>query len=188
MSYLPLAFVVRPLLRTRLFELIGGKPVTDNNRLINYASSVIESRTCNEKEDLKKGRGNQIDFLSHLVGHGDKKTGWQPTRTDLNTECLNMINAGADPYSSVAAGIIFYLLHNPDALRKATSEVRYVEIPRWFSAADKTGIPSTRLRKSSAAQNSILAHSCTPASKRHYEELPQSPAIFPELFSQVVWI
>jgi cytochrome P450 len=48
----------------------------------------------------------------------------RPSLADLGTEGLNLILAGADPYSSVLAGAFFYLVHNPDCLRKATEEVR----------------------------------------------------------------
>ena len=75
--------------------------------------------------DMKKfTNNNRIDFLSRLIGAEDKKTGWHPTIADLGSESLNMINAGADPFSSVLAGAIFYLLHNPTCLEKATQEVR----------------------------------------------------------------
>jgi cytochrome P450 len=59
-----------------------------------------------------------------LVNAEDKKTGMRPSLPDLGTEGLNMINAGADPFSGVLAGVFFYLAHNPEALQKATQEVR----------------------------------------------------------------
>ncbi|CAO2649685.1 Nn.00g009770.m01.CDS01 [Neocucurbitaria sp. VM-36] len=122
-SYLPPAVLVRPLLRTRLFEMIGGKSVADNNRLIDYASSQVEAQLAN-REVEKHAANDRIDFLSRLVGVEDKKTGWQPSSADLGTESLNMIMAGADPFSSVLVGAIFYLVHNPETLQKATTEVR----------------------------------------------------------------
>lgn len=124
-SYLPPAGLVRPLLRSRLFELIGGKSVADNNRLIDYASSQAQARIA----DVEMGKGcnnDRIDFLARLVGCADKKTGWEPNIADLGTESLNMMNAGADPFSSVLAGAMFYLVHNEDTLQKATQEARQV--------------------------------------------------------------
>ncbi|KAF2119541.1 benzoate 4-monooxygenase cytochrome P450 [Lophiotrema nucula] len=120
-SYLPLAMLVRPLLRTKLFEIVGGKPVVDNNRLIDFGHEQVLARDVEEKAGDLSGRK---DFLSRIIKNHDKKTGWQPTQADLDTESLNMMNAGADPYSSVLAGIFFYLVHNPEVLQKATSEVR----------------------------------------------------------------
>jgi cytochrome P450 len=67
--------------------------------------------------------------MSRLVDAEDKKTGMRPSLADLGTEGLNLINAGADPYSSVLAGAFFHLTHNPKALRKVTEEVRYIEKP-----------------------------------------------------------
>jgi hypothetical protein len=34
------------------------------------------------------------------------------------------MNAGQDPYSGALAALIFYLVHNVEALEKATREVR----------------------------------------------------------------
>jgi cytochrome P450 len=116
-------FLIRPLLRTRLFEMVGGKSVADNNRLIDYASSQVEVQHA-EMEMDKGTNHDRIDFLSRLIGTEDKKTGWRPTIADLGNESLNMINAGADPFSSVLAGAIFYLVHNPTCLEKSIHEVR----------------------------------------------------------------
>jgi cytochrome P450 len=127
-SYLPLAFLVRPLLRTSFFERIGGKPAKDNNRLIDYSHSQARARTSPSDTDKQAG-GGRIDFMSRLVDAEDKKTGMRPSLADLGTEGLNLINAGADPYSSVLAGAFFHLTHNPKALRKVTEEVRYIEKP-----------------------------------------------------------
>lgn len=123
MSYLPLAFLVRPLLRTSFFEWIGGKSVADNNRLIDYSHKESQKRVSELKEKKLAG-SRRIDLLSHLVFAEDKKTGLRPSLADLGTEGLNMIMAGADPYSSVLAGAFFYLTHNPSALAKVTEEVR----------------------------------------------------------------
>jgi cytochrome P450 len=124
-SYLPFAVIVRPLLGSKLFEIIGGKPVADNNRLIDYANSQVQAQMQNNDGNEKGISIGRKDFLSVLVGTEDKKTGWRPTAADLDTESLNMINAGADPYSGVLAAAIFYLVHNEHTLQKATAEVRY---------------------------------------------------------------
>jgi cytochrome P450 len=118
------ASLVRPFLRSRLLEVIGGKPVRDNNRLIDYGKAQVQARRGNE--GAEKGSHDAKDFLSKLAYHDDKKTGWRPATLDLDTESLNMIIAGADPYSEVFTGVLFYLVHNPDCLAKATAEIRYV--------------------------------------------------------------
>jgi cytochrome P450 len=116
--------VVRPLLRTRLFEIVGGEAVTDNNRLIDFAISQVEAQSGNIQSGEKDPLADPNNLLSRLVNTRDKKTGWQPTRADLDTESLNLMNAGQDPYSGALAALIFYLVHNADALEKATREVR----------------------------------------------------------------
>jgi cytochrome P450 len=122
-SYLPLAFLVRPLLRTSFFEKIGGRSVIDNNRLIDYSHSQAKTRTSTS-DAQKQTESGRIDFLSRLVNAKDKKTDMRPSLADLGTEGLNMMNAGADPFSGVLAGVFFYLVHNTEALQKATEEVR----------------------------------------------------------------
>ncbi|KAF2731922.1 cytochrome P450 [Polyplosphaeria fusca] len=123
-SYLPLAVLVRPLLRTKLFEIAGGKPVVDNNRLIDYANEQVKSRGIEEIQEKGASGHGRKDLLSRVIDNYDKKTGWRPTQAELDTESLNMINAGADPYSGTMAGVIFYLVHNRASLEKATAEVR----------------------------------------------------------------
>jgi cytochrome P450 len=126
--------------------------VTDNNRLIDYAHSQAHMQTsAQEKGALQSER---IDFLSHLVKAEDKKTGRRPTLPYLGTESLNMINAGADPFSSVLAGAIFYFVHNPETLRKATAEVRCVSLPMyWHILLTLLVLFSLRPPKSLAAQH-----------------------------------
>ena len=116
--------LVRPLLRTRFFEIVGGQAVTDNNRLIEFASSQVQHQSCNIRDAEKELSTYRNSLLSRLVHTLDRKTGWQPTRADLDTESLNLINAGVDPYSGALAALIFYLVNNTEALEKATTEVR----------------------------------------------------------------
>ncbi|KAL1596631.1 hypothetical protein SLS60_009279 [Paraconiothyrium brasiliense] len=122
LSYLPVAFLVRPFLRSQFFEMVGGKPVQDNNRLIDYGKAQVQARRSDEGNE--KCFRDARDFLSRLAYNDDKKSGWHPTDLDLDTESLNMIIAGADPFSQVFTGAIFYLVHNPECLKKAIEEVR----------------------------------------------------------------
>jgi cytochrome P450 len=126
--------------------MAGGKSVRDNNRLIDYSHSQARERTLRLKSEKQGERG--IDFLSRLVEAEDKKTELKPTLADLGTEGLNMINAGADPFSGVLAAALFYLVHNTDALRKATEEVRYVKHPTSPSKLTLAAQHSLPLRKS----------------------------------------
>jgi hypothetical protein len=99
--------------------------VTDNNRLIDYSHSQAYVRIL--ARDSKKQSGSaRTTFMSRLANAEDKISGMRPSLGDLGNECLNMINAGADPFSSVLAGAFFYLANNLEALRQATGEVRYV--------------------------------------------------------------
>ena len=122
-SHLPLAFLVRPLLRTRLFEFIGGRPVEENNLLIDYGRAQVQERQSKGKNVQED---HQENLLSKLVGAEDRKTGWRPSASDLDTESLNMMLAGADPYSGVLAGCFFYLVHNLTCTQKLTKEIRQV--------------------------------------------------------------
>lgn len=120
-SLLPFAALVRPLLHTRLPELIGGTALADNARLVKFCSNEIGSRLEGKKREVSSDRP---DLLSRIVHGEDKKTGWRPTRADLDTEALNLVMAGADPYASIMAAAFFYLAHNKPALERATAEVR----------------------------------------------------------------
>ena len=114
---------MRPFLRSQLFEILGGKPVRDNNRLIDYGKAQVQARRANDAHE--KGFPDANDFLSRLAYNTDRKTGWHPSALDLDTESLNMIIAGADPFAQVFTGTLFYLVHNPECLEKVTAEIRY---------------------------------------------------------------
>lgn len=106
-----------------MFEALGGKSVTDNNRLIDYGATQVQLQQSKVKAE-RDSNSQRVDFLSHLVTARDKKTDWHPSTADLGTESLNLMNAGADPFSGVLAGAIFYLVRNQDALRGVTQEIR----------------------------------------------------------------
>ena len=106
-----------------MFEALGGKSVTDNNRLIDYGATQVQLQQSKVKAE-RDSNSQRVDFLSHLVTARDKKTDWHPSTADLCTESLNLMNAGADPFSGVLAGAIFYLVRNQDALRGVTQEIR----------------------------------------------------------------
>jgi len=102
---------------------VGGKPAQDNIRLVDHASSQAAARLANQANVEKRAVGTQ-DLASILAEGKDRKTGWTPTREDLNSECLNMMLAGADPYSGALAACFFYLLKNERCLQKLVDEIR----------------------------------------------------------------
>ena len=91
--------------------------------MIDYGATQVQLQQS-EVEAEKDTNAQKVDFLSHLVTAKDKKTDWHPSTADLGTESLNLMNAGADPFSGVLAGAIFYLVRNQDALRGVTQEIR----------------------------------------------------------------
>ena len=122
--------MIRPLLRTRLLEILIGSSVEYNNRLIDYANAQVDTRLANLKngEYEKKDEGTRDDFAAILAKGKDKKTGWVPSRADLDSESFNLLNAGQDPVSSALAGMMFYLAHNQDKLEILKKEIRYVHL------------------------------------------------------------
>ncbi|KAI9367032.1 cytochrome P450 monooxygenase [Aspergillus egyptiacus] len=74
---------------------------------------------------IKRGDLAQEKHLFQMmINAKDPKTGQEFTRKDLWVESLLLMAAGSDTTSTAMAASFFYLAHDPDALARATAEVR----------------------------------------------------------------
>lgn len=115
-------------MRTRFVELLGGQAARDNIQMVNCAIEQFEIRVKDGEKAQAEGR-EMKDFVHYLLKAGDAKSDgkepkWRPSREDLYAESLTLINAGAEPFAVALSASLFYLLHNPRVLKKATAEVR----------------------------------------------------------------
>jgi cytochrome P450 len=113
-------------------EYIGGKSVTDNIRLVNYAAEQLQFKIDQEKADKEKGKTPRKDMMHYLLNAEDQKTGTKPTPEELLADSVLYLVAGSDTVAAALAASFFYLIHNPAALARATAEVRAA-----FKSADE---------------------------------------------------
>ncbi|KAJ9658831.1 hypothetical protein H2201_007612 [Coniosporium apollinis] len=130
--FLPGAWLLAPIMNSKLMEYIGGDSVTDNIRLVNYGFENLQSKIAAEKAAKAEGKEMRIDMMHHLLAAQDPKSGLKLTPAELLADSVLFISAGSDTVATAMAASFFYLTHNPSTLEKATAEVRRV----FFSAAD----------------------------------------------------
>jgi cytochrome P450 len=75
---------------------------------------------------------NRKDSMHYLLEATDLETGRGFTRPELEREAGLLMSAGSDTTATALAGTIFYLIHNPAALKIASNEVRN----RYASVSD----------------------------------------------------
>jgi len=102
-------------------DLMGGQMARNSSNYIRYANAQMEQRIAAEKDASKQTRK---DFMHYILNAKDPLTGKGLTTTELNSESSLLISAGSDTISITLSAAIFYLLHYPATLAKATTEVR----------------------------------------------------------------
>ncbi|KAF3480223.1 benzoate 4-monooxygenase cytochrome P450 [Arthroderma uncinatum] len=121
-GYLPFVRFVRPLLGSKLLEILGGKLARDGKRYVEYAARQMVLRL----EDTEKNDADfpRKDLMHYLINAEDPQTGQGLSPTELAAESSLLMAAGSDTTSTALSGTFFYLLHSPECLEKATIEVR----------------------------------------------------------------
>lgn len=124
---MPLQTILRPILSSPVMLKLGGKAARDVVRYFAYAESQIASRRLAEEvaSNGTSSKPTRKDFMHYLLSARDPETGAPPLKkAELDAESSLLISAGADTASITLSALFFYLIHNPDALETATSEVR----------------------------------------------------------------
>ncbi|BCS27712.1 cytochrome P450 [Aspergillus puulaauensis] len=91
-----------------------------------YTYNRVKARVAQGRKETNR------DLFDALMEAEDHKRGLKYRTKDLWIESMLLLTAGADTTSTTMSAAIFYLLHNPDALARAISEVR-----RTFQTADE---------------------------------------------------
>ena len=117
---------------------LGGEAAKENAYIVDYAREQFYSRKQVEQQAKERGElPLRKDGMHYLLNSQDTKSGARPTDAELQSDSLLLIGAGADTVATTISAAFFYLLRNPDTLRKATSEVRSA----FTDASDITGGP-----------------------------------------------
>ena len=87
-----------------------------------FVNDKVRAR-LSEEDDLIKGESNtRRDFISYLLRHKADQDALTEQEIVINASML--VIAGSETTATAMAGLTFWLLHTPTALRKATEEVR----------------------------------------------------------------
>jgi cytochrome P450 len=81
-----------------------------------YAGSVVMKRIQNEEQN---GRG---DFMDSMLKHRGGKDGLSDEELQTNSEII--VIAGSETTATLLAGVTYWLLQTPHAMKRVTSEVR----------------------------------------------------------------
>ena len=104
---------------------LGGKTAEENAYIVEYAGEQFDARKHAEEQAKERGEPPvRKDVMHYLLNSQDPKSGVRPTEAEMRSDSLLLIGAGADAPATTISAAYFYLLHNPDTLRKAESEVR----------------------------------------------------------------
>ncbi|EGD99847.1 cytochrome P450 monooxygenase [Trichophyton tonsurans CBS 112818] len=122
LGYLPFAKFVRPLIGTKIMEILGGKLARDGQHYNRYCAEQMSKRL--QATDLNGPDYPKKDLMHYLINAKDPETGQGLTRAELAAESNLLIAAGSDTTSTALSGAIFYLLHNPKCLEKTKTEIR----------------------------------------------------------------
>jgi cytochrome P450 len=127
LGFHPCIGLIRPILTSPIMAWVPDKDAKDNAAYVKYASSQMEDRILAEKSSP----ATRKDFMHYLLNAKDPESGRALTRNELDADASLLISAGSDTMSITLSSTLFYLLHNPKTLAKATTEVR-----KQFSTAD----------------------------------------------------
>jgi cytochrome P450 len=124
-SNLPYASLLQQFQLSPVMQWLAGQDARDYASLVTLASAQLEERMTRQEE---QGRTHQDtghkDLMHYLLTNSDPKTGFRPTREELEGDSLSFIGAGADTVATTLSAIFFYLVRHPSKLAKVNSELR----------------------------------------------------------------
>jgi cytochrome P450 len=115
---------VRPFLGTSIQDYIGGKAAANALKYQNLANARVAERVVLEEQAMKSGKETRRDVYHHLIHARDPEAGKGFTKEELQADSALLIAAGSDGVAATIAACIFYLLRNPSAYAKLTTEIR----------------------------------------------------------------
>jgi cytochrome P450 len=124
-GYLPFIALIRPLMGTSIQDYVGGQPAADSLKYTNVANSRLAERMRLEKQMKAAGEiATRKDTFHYLLNSKDPVTGEGLTVEELQADSALVIAAGADGVGLTLSATMFYLISNPNAFFKLTSEIR----------------------------------------------------------------
>ena len=97
-----------------LVKLIPKSMTKKFEEMWDYTSEAVAHR-------LERGT-DRVDFMSHLMRNDKNRT--EMTQPAMVSNAVTLVVAGSETTASVLAAVSYYLMVNPEMLRKVTDEVR----------------------------------------------------------------
>ena len=107
-----------------------------------FVNNKVRARLSEEGDHIKSGTNVKRDFISYLLRHKPDQDALTDQEIIINTSML--VIAGSETTATAMAGVTFWLLRTPAALKKATEEVRRLfqkDIDIDFSSATSMRVP-----------------------------------------------
>jgi cytochrome P450 len=102
-----------------LDKYLFSKMYYDRKKYLAFSKKQVAERAASKVLD-----SDRKDFFYYLLRSKDPETGEGFSQSELWGESNTLIIAGSDTTSTTLTSTIFYLLHNPTALRRLNSEIR----------------------------------------------------------------
>ncbi len=106
-------------------QWLGGQIARDNANFVTYAIAQFAERANLEEKRQEIGDASaHKDLMHYLLNNADSKTGFRPTREELEGDSISLIGAGADTVATSLSATLFYLARHPHVLDAAKYEIR----------------------------------------------------------------
>lgn len=144
MGYIPVATLLRPIMRLGVLDKIGGEMARKNKFFVDWSHVQMEQRVNN---DQLAHNANRRDFVHYLLRGRDPEAGNTGiTMEELKSEAATLIVAGSDTSAITLSAIFFYLVRNSVALDKLTRDIRstFTDIDEIKSGSKLNGLSYLR--------------------------------------------
>ena len=103
-----------PLVKDILVFLLRKKLLAAREKGAEFTKAKVDRRV-NSKTD-------RVDFLSNVLRHEDKETGM--SRAEIDSTSTILILGGSETTATLLSGVTYYLLVNPERLKRLVAEIR----------------------------------------------------------------
>jgi cytochrome P450 len=103
---------------------LPGKAAQDSAKFFQLAQFRLDKRFAAEEEAQAKGTKMRNDIFHYIMRGRDPETGLGFTRNQLNADAGLLIAAGSDGVGLTLSACLFYLLKNPETLKKLHHEIQ----------------------------------------------------------------
>ena len=90
---------------------------------IAFMNELVDQLVAERKAELDSGAGDTTDLLGRMLAGVDRQTGERLPDDNIRDQCITFLVAGHETTSGLLSFATYYLLKNPDVMRRAREEV-----------------------------------------------------------------